>query len=316
MDPYWIRVSLMALKKKWHIILARTDEPNLLNASLSKTTGLLVLSAVILFTLAVIFSFGFIVRWRIHFPQIETLQTENRVLREEIDKLVTEIDSIMFRLQQMEEWEDQLRLDRNFGRKMGTGGLPQIEIDYSHIGHEFNLNVNHIWHKVSELKNVSTFAYEMRKELVDNVSLQAEMYHYTPSIYPSYGRISSSYGWRTHPVTGRRDFHSGIDIANRVNSAVYATADGRVKEIGYNRYYGRYLIITHKFGYETMFAHLHSIQVKKGDSVSRGEIVARMGSSGRSTGSHLHYEVRRYGRHQNPYHYLNKMEEDIIITQN
>ena len=312
----------MALKKQWHIILAKSDEPNLLNTSFGKPTGVIIMSLLILFMFSVLFSVGFIVRWRIHFPQIETIQAENRVLRTEIDRLVTEIDSIMYRLKQMEEWEDQLRIDRNMGiinrevRRMGTGGLPQIEVDYSDLGYEFNLKINHIRHKLSELNNISSFAYEKRRELVDNISLQEEMYLYTPSIYPAYGRLSSPYGWRTHPVTGRRDFHSGLDIANRVNSPIYATADGRIKEAGYNKYYGRFIVISHQFGYETMYAHLNRTDVKRGDIVSRGDIIGRMGSSGRSTGSHLHYEVRRYGRHQNPYHYLNKMEEDIIITQN
>jgi len=165
------------------------------------------------------------------------------------------------------------------------------------------------------LNNISSYAFELRKDLIDNLSLQMEMYRYTPSIYPTFGRITTAYGWRTHPITRQRDFHSGIDIANRKGSPIYASANGTVKEIGSNRYYGRYVIITHKFGYETMYAHLDKALVKKGEVVIKGEIIAEMGNTGRSTGTHLHYEVRRYGRNLNPYHHLNKLEEDIIVTQ-
>ena len=105
-----------------------------------------------------------------------------------------------------------------------------------------------------------------------------------------------------------------VDIANAINSPVYATADGVIKQVSSNKYYGRYIVVTHKFGYETMYAHLNRVNAKKGDEVKRGDIIAFMGSTGRSTGSHLHYEVRRYRKTLNPYNYLNKMEEDIIIT--
>ncbi len=311
----------MALKKKWHIILSHTNGANLLNISLNKSLGILVFIAFVLLFLGMLLSAAFLVRYRIYFPQIEQLQTENRILRTELDKLVTEIDSIMFRMKQMEEWEDQLRIDRNIGlinrdiRSMGTGGIPQVKTFFSEDNNDLNLRLNHIWYQMNELKGINSFAYDLRRELMDNLHLQEEMYRFTPSIYPTFGRITTPYGWRTHPITRQRDFHSGLDIANRLGSSIYATADGIVKEIGSNRYYGRYIIITHKFGYETMYAHLDRAIVQKGEEVHKGKIIALMGNTGRSTGSHLHYEVRRYGRNLNPYHYLNKMEEDIIITQ-
>ncbi|MBW6515815.1 MAG: M23 family metallopeptidase [Candidatus Cloacimonetes bacterium] len=311
----------MALSKKWHIILSHTNGANLLNISLNKTVGLIVFALLGILFLGMLFSAAFIIRYHIYFPQIEQLQTENSLLRNELDKLVTEMDSVMYRLRQMEEWEDQLRLDRNIGqinrdlRSMGVGGLPQINTYFANSDHDLNLSINLVWNQMNELKGISTFAHELRRDLMDNLSLQEEMYRYTPSIYPTFGRITTPYGWRTHPITRQRDFHSGIDLANRPNSPIYTTADGVIKEISSNRYYGRFIVITHKFGYETMYAHLEKSLVKKGDIVQKGEIIALMGNTGRSTGTHLHYEVRRYGRNLNPYQYLNKMEEDIIITQ-
>lgn len=311
----------MGLTKKWHLLLTHTNGDNLLNISLNKPAGIIVFVLFGLLLLGMIASTAFLVRYHIYFPQIEQVQAENLILRNELTRLSTEIDSIMFRMKQMEEWEDQLRSERNIGhvnrelRQMGMGGLPQIRADYAVIDSELNLQLNEIHHQMEELKGVSYFAYNLRRDLYENLFLQEEMYRYTPSIYPTYGRITTAYGWRTHPITRRRDFHSGIDLANRLGSPIYATADGTIKEVGYNRYYGRYILITHKFGYETMYAHLQKTEVRKGDKVQKGTIIATMGSTGRSTGSHLHYEVRRYNRTLNPYHYLNKMEEDIVITQ-
>lgn len=312
----------MSLKKKWYIILTNTEGSNVVNASFSKHSGLFAIIALTVFSLMVVGSLFFLIRWHTHFPQIEKVQAENRILRNELDGLVTEIDSISFRLKQMQEWEDELRIERNIEavnreiRQMGIGGLPHLEANYSELSEDLNLNLNITWKNIREVDLISSFAHQNRKELVSNISLQSEMYRYTPSIYPAFGRITTPFGWRTHPITGRRDFHGGLDIANGIGSPIYATADGTVKEVSYNRYYGNFIVVTHKFGYETMYAHLRGTQVSRGDAVTRGDVIGTMGSTGRSTGSHLHYEVRRYRRAQNPYNYLNKMEYDVQIASN
>lgn len=312
----------MALKKKWHLILGKTEGTNLVNASFSNYSGIALLTIMFVFLLMVTASVMFLVRWHVHFPQIEQVRAENKILRSEVDRLMTEIDSITFRLEQMQEWEEQLRLERNLDsinrdvREMGSGGLPQIEVDFPELGKETNLNLNMLWNSVRELDARSKFAYEARESLLENVSLQEEMYRYTPSIYPAFGRISSPYGWRTHPVTGRRDFHRGLDISNGPNSPIYVTADGTIREVGYNRFYGRYIVVDHRFGYQTMYAHMNKAHVERGQKVTRGDIIGAMGSTGRSTGSHLHYEVRKYRKTVNPYHYLNKMENQIVVAGN
>ncbi len=312
----------MAFKKKWHLILGKTEGTNLVNATFSNYSGIILLVAMFLFALLVAGSVMFLVRWHVHFPQIEQVRAENQILRSEIDRLITEIDSITFRLQQMQEWEDELRIERNIGtinrdiRDMGTGGLPQVEVDFPVLDQGVNLDLNMLWNNVRELDVRSKFAYEARESLLDNVSLQEEMYLYTPSIYPAFGRISSPYGWRTHPVTGRRDFHRGLDISNGPNSPIYVTAHGTIREVGYNRFYGRYIVVDHKFGYQTMYAHMNKAHVERGQKVTRGDIIGAMGSTGRSTGSHLHYEVRKYRKTVNPYHYLNKMENQIMVAGN
>ncbi len=124
----------------------------------------------------------------------------------------------------------------------------------------------------------------------------------TPGRY----RMSSSYGNRTDPVTGRTAFHSGIDFAMNVGNSVYATADGVVSEVVFSRSgYGNCITIDHGFGYKTRYAHLSNIFVHEGLEVKRGDFIGKTGNTGRSTGPHLHYEVIYMGRHVNPYNYFN-----------
>ncbi len=117
-------------------------------------------------------------------------------------------------------------------------------------------------------------------------------------------RVSSGYGWRTHPITGRRRFHDGVDIAARYGTGVYAYAEGKVTYAGWNGGYGRVVFIDHGNGLQTRYAHLSRIYVRVGERVETGEKIGAVGSSGRSTGPHLHFEVRQDGQTRNPWNYL------------
>ena len=122
----------------------------------------------------------------------------------------------------------------------------------------------------------------------------------TPSIWPAHGWLSSSMGNRRDPISGRRDFHPGLDISADRGSPVYATADGTVRQAAREGAYGNLIILDHGYGLETWYGHLSAYQVRPGDKVKRGQVVGLVGSTGRSTGSHLHYEVRVNGRLMNP----------------
>ena len=108
---------------------------------------------------------------------------------------------------------------------------------------------------------------------------------------PVRGRLTSKFGYRRDPFTGKIAFHTGIDIANRIGSAVHAARDGVVTFVGLKRGYGLVIQIKHKFGYKTVYGHLLGSKVKVGQKVKRGQIIGFMGNSGRSTGPHLHFEV-------------------------
>lgn len=125
---------------------------------------------------------------------------------------------------------------------------------------------------------------------------------YTPSVWPtSGGYISSYFGGRSNPFDGySSDWHSGIDIANNYGAPVYASASGYVTFSGWYGGYGRYVEINHDFGYRTAYAHMSSLAVSSDSYVEKGDIIGYVGSSGNSTGPHLHFEVWRYGQEVNP----------------
>lgn len=118
------------------------------------------------------------------------------------------------------------------------------------------------------------------------------------------GRVTSPYGNRIHPVLRERIFHTGIDIAASSGTAILAANDGRVIYTGYRGSYGNTVMIDHGGGIVTLYAHASSILVSEGQDVKRGDTVARVGSTGRSTGPHLHFEVRENGNYVNPSKYI------------
>ncbi len=121
-------------------------------------------------------------------------------------------------------------------------------------------------------------------------------------LWPTRGRLTSPFGWRI--LRGRRQYHTGIDIANRTGTPIYAAASGVVKFSGWIRGYGRVIIISHSYGYQTVYGHCSRLLVKTGQYVKQGQYIAKMGSTGYATGPHLHFEVRKYGKPQNPLNYL------------
>ena len=121
-----------------------------------------------------------------------------------------------------------------------------------------------------------------------------------------YKGITSKFGYRKHPITGRRELHKGSDMRARLNTEVYATANGVVEYAGYHRNsgYGRLIIIDNSYGFKTYFAHLNKIKVKNTQVVHKGDLIGLTGNTGRSNGPHLHYEIRFLQRALNPYWFI------------
>jgi murein DD-endopeptidase MepM/ murein hydrolase activator NlpD len=122
----------------------------------------------------------------------------------------------------------------------------------------------------------------------------------TPTIWPVAGWLSSAFGGRADPFNGSADFHPGLDISANRGTPVFATADGTVQAAKYSGNYGNAVLIDHGFGIATRFAHLSGFAVRAGQQVRRGQVVGYVGSTGRATSSHLHYEILLNGRAVNP----------------
>ncbi|MEI6388895.1 MAG: M23 family metallopeptidase, partial [Spirochaetota bacterium] len=118
--------------------------------------------------------------------------------------------------------------------------------------------------------------------------------------WPTWGGISSRFGWRTDPFSGVRSFHNGLDIATNMGTPVRAAMEGRIRETGYSPTFGNYILIGHHSGYASFYGHLSSIGVRQGQSVALGQQIGLVGSTGYSTGPHLHFTVFKYGGLLNP----------------
>jgi murein DD-endopeptidase MepM/ murein hydrolase activator NlpD len=157
---------------------------------------------------------------------------------------------------------------------------------------------------LDNLEDESALSELDKSELHKLLEQQKTLLASTPSIWPTKGWLSSSFGMRKSPFTGRKEFHKGIDISTRIKSPIYAPANGVVSYVGRDRGYGKMVWIKHGNGILTKYAHLNTFLVKKGQHVKRGETIALVGSTGRSTGPHLHYEVHLNGVAVNPKRYI------------
>ncbi|WED22280.1 M23 family metallopeptidase [Vibrio sp. JC009] len=165
-----------------------------------------------------------------------------------------------------------------------------------------------------EPENSAELALEQRMDTAAvNSAVRATMFRLIPNDTPlNYNRISSPFGRRLNPVTGKRHFHTGIDLTCKRGEPIYTPADGVVETVRPSKKgFGNFLILRHSFGFSTSYAHLKGFKVKKGQFVSKGEQIALCGNSGTSTGAHLHYEIRFLGRYLNPYNLIKWTPENF-----
>ena len=148
---------------------------------------------------------------------------------------------------------------------------------------------------------------ESRLTLVrHDVEQQEKLAAATPSIWPAHGWLTGYFGGRPDPFTGERDFHQGLDISTEKGQPVYATADGTVESASYTGDYGNFIVLKHDFGLSTRYGHLSRFNVAPGAKVKRGDVIGFVGSTGRSTGAHVHYEILANGKLINPLSLLTK----------
>lgn len=143
-----------------------------------------------------------------------------------------------------------------------------------------------------------------QQRIVHAVSEQMENLATIPVIVPTQGRFSSPFGWRTDPFTGGRRFHKGIDITARTGTPVRVTANGVVEQAAHSPSYGLVIVVRHSDTLRTRYAHLSKFVVAEGQRVLRGQVIGRVGNTGRSVAPHLHYEVHLHNKPVNPRNYI------------
>lgn len=141
---------------------------------------------------------------------------------------------------------------------------------------------------------------ESTEKLISDVEQQLDYLDAQPNILPNPGKISSPFGYRISPTGRNREFHNGVDISNKSGSDIIASGSGVVTFSGYNGSYGRVVMISHGYGYTSIYAHNQKNLVSVGDKVKKGQVIAEVGSTGRSTGPHVHFEVRLNNEAVNP----------------
>ncbi len=243
--------------------------------------------------------------------KIKAITADNDDLTSVLSEMRTRISTLQNQIDVIVEKDKALRLYANLPeidhdiRKMGIGGrvtedfnLENLNPEDESILEKMDLNLK----ALSQTIKLELMSYET---LFETLQTQKDRFESIPSISPTkLGYLSSRFGYRRDPFNGERTFHHGIDIAASSGTHVYATAGGKVVYARYNGGYGYTIKIEHGYGFATIYAHLSRMNVQKGQTVRRGDVIAFIGNSGRSTGPHLHYEIRYNNNPVNPIEYI------------
>lgn len=243
-------------------------------------------------------------------PELEHLRRETATQREQIQSYASRMEQVATRLATIDSLERKLRVITNLDPSdptplSGIGGVEEGVLDSGGLTwlspsrrHE---KLIESFDKLSEAEQAQA---ESLSALIAHLDDQSSRLLATPSVAPTKGWATSGFGYRTSPFTGNREFHRGLDIAGRMGTDIKAPAKGQVVFVGRKRALGTTLIIRHGYGVETIYGHLSDILVAPGQDVERGQLVAHMGTTGRSTGPHLHYQVEVNNKPVNPRNYI------------
>ena len=244
-------------------------------------------------------------------PLLAQLQKENTLQGEQLIILTEKINQISNKLVDLKNFDQKLKTmvnletDDDNNQFFGVGGSDTTLMDPDYTIEDAHQKLIRLMHQsMDDLDREVSVATADKKELVEYFEQQKSLLSHTPSLWPTKGWISSRFGYRISPFTNEKEFHRGLDICNRMNAPIIAPSDGVVTSVGWDFGYGKSLVIKHGYGLKTKYAHLNKILVRKGEVVKRGQEIAKVGNSGRSTGPHLHYEVLLDGVPVNPLQYI------------
>lgn len=239
-------------------------------------------------------------------------QTEEiTIQRKQIQQFAGEINTLKAKLLALNEFENKIRIIANIEKSadqdslFGIGGSIPADIDASvPLEEKHNSLIREMHEKTDQIGSATAWQADSFGALLNYLEDQINLLASTPAIRPAKGWKTSGFGYRKSPFTGLREFHKGLDIASRQGTPIIATADGVVSFRGNKGLLGKTIVLDHGHGMVTRYSHTHKILKKTGQTVKRGDTIALIGSSGRSTGPHLHYEVLLNGIRVNPEKYI------------
>ena len=233
--------------------------------------------------------------------------------------IAKEIEQLRTQVTRMETGNSKLQVmvgakESNIDPKIiGIGG-EQRELFYMEVRNRQKELIAQMHKDLKELRLVTVTQEDDLQNLLVYLEDKESLLAATPSIRPTDGWLTSGFGYRISAFTGKREFHKGIDIATRIGRPIVAAADGIVTYVGYKGGFGNVAVLEHGYGFSTIYGHCSKVIARVGERVARGQIIARVGSTGRSTGPHLHYEVRVRGVSVNPAKYILDTESSTIYA--
>ena len=246
--------------------------------------------------------------------ELTELRRESKIRKVQAEKIATQVKNLESDMARLGRFEKKLRVitaledsPQNSAKNWGVGGGSYGLSSYSFttsLAHESKALANKLSNSLGHLTTQAKIKAISLQELDHFFKDQKSFLQSTPSIWPTRGWVTSGFGYRESPFTGLRENHEGWDIGARSGSAVRATADGMVTVAGRERGYGKLIEIDHGYGIVTRYGHNSKNLIKVGSKVKRGQIVALVGNTGRSTGPHLHYEVLVNSVPTNPKNYI------------
>lgn len=249
---------------------------------------------------------------RADLPDLHNLQEQNRRQEAQIDSFATRLSEFKQQMAKLKSFNRRLRVMANLEKPsssddvFGVGG-PEVHQGGSGVKLTNTMGERRVLIMQRDLDQMTSEAETERsiqKELAKFLEERHSVLASTPSVWPVHGWVTSGFGYRISPFTGKRQFHAGLDISTRSGTPVMSPAAGVVTFVGREGGYGKMVVINHGNGLVTRYGHLKAYSVKSGHKVKRGERVGLVGSTGRSSGPHLHYEVLMSGVPTNPRYYI------------
>ena len=241
--------------------------------------------------------------------ELEQAEKKNRAKNIQLASFYHKISDLEKDLDRVREFDDMLKVMLNLDpeHKAGynpAGGPADSTLSGSYPFYSQEMLARRMHSFIEELSNNANLEEIRQQKIIQAIKKQNDLLSGTPSIQPVQGWITSEFGYRSSPFTGRREFHSGLDISAPMGTPIYAPAEGKISFSGKDGAYGITLVINHGRGITTRYAHLQKYVVEKKQTVSRGQLIGYVGNSGRSTGPHLHYEVLVNNIPVNPKRYI------------